>query len=137
MEERTKLRFPKTYRSLVLRYRYQALEFEHGELFGNVGDGSEQDISYRMYCDPTLSSWLIERGFLHFGRPYLGDYDPICFDTRAGITLDAPVLKFDHEDILLGRDKVHREALAPGFFEFLESVGEFDGPDRWADDWNV
>ena len=81
-------------------------------------------------ADPHLSSWLIKRGHLQFGRPYLGDDDPICFDTRAGSAADAPVLKFNHEDILMERAKVRREVLASGFIEFLESLGDFDGLDR-------
>ena len=50
LERRARHTFPRTYRSLVCRYAYTALPFKGGELLGNAGDGSDQDISYRMFC---------------------------------------------------------------------------------------
>jgi hypothetical protein len=133
IEGRVGFAFPQAFHCLVLRYEFRSLQFQFAELLGNEGDGSRDDLSGRLFLDPHLSPWLIERGLLQFARRYLGDYDPICFDVRAGTSLDAPVVRIDHEDVLCGRDQVRIEAVASGFREFLELLGDFEGDERWSE----
>jgi len=134
IERRAGLKFPKVFLSLVLRYGFPSLAFQRAELFGNIGDESRDDLAGRLFLDPHLSPWLLERGLLHFARRELARYDPICFDVRAGSPFDAPIVQVDHEDVLCSRDSVHIESVASGLFDFLDALGEFNGDERWITD---
>ena len=51
--------------------------------------------------DRALSEVLLARKLLPFGRPVDGSYDPICFDTTARRGRDCPIVRVDHESVLL------------------------------------
>ena len=106
--------------------------FDFVTLYGNDGDESDDDISKRPFLDRGLSSWLVPKGLLQFASSNI--YDPICFDNRSGNALGMPVVRVHHEDILCCRDTVHRRVVAKGFLDFLETLGEFVGDDRWSDE---
>ena len=70
-----------------------------------------------MFRDPQMSPWLAKYRLVHIGFPHIGDYDPICLDVSGTASVEAAVVRLDHEDILLERKKVHRSALAPGLVD--------------------
>lgn len=75
-----------------------------------------------MFRDRNLSPTLMKNGLLQFGRQAGGGYDPICFDMKRRVKDDAPVVRIDHEDVLIrNRLRVLAE-IAPTFEHFVEQV---------------
>src|SRR5471032_1089209 len=109
IESRLQFKLPATYRSLVARYTFPVLSFQMVELFANLGDHSETDLTVAPFRDPHLSQWLTSRKLFQVGRPSGGSYDPICVDAS---TNSPALVQLDHEGILLGRDKVSRSTVA-------------------------
>src|SRR5207247_264288 len=85
-------KFPAIYRSLVTRYTFPALLLEKVELFSNLGDGSDDDLTTAPFRDAHMSSWLISHRLLQIGRPSTGSYDPICFDLASSSNRDPAVV---------------------------------------------
>ena len=91
------------------------------ELFSNLGDMSEYDLTAAPFRDPYMGPWLINHHLLYIGHPWMGHYDPICLDLVArGADDEPPVVQLDHEDILLMHRKVARTTIAPSLFELLQ-----------------
>ena len=122
LEGRFKNPLPASFRSLITRYLFPVLEFKKLELFSNLGDGSEYDLTRAPFRDPHMSPWLIENRLIWFAHPYVGDYDPICFDVASSASDEPPIIKLDHEDILLERKKVERTPVAASFLVLLQDA---------------
>jgi hypothetical protein len=120
LEKRFKRQLPPLYRSLVLRFGLLACEVGEVELFSRLGAEDPEDITVAPFADPRLSSWLIEHGYIQFGRPATGSYDPVCFDYSVRLRASEPaVVALDHEDILLKRKKVRKRTLAANFLTLM------------------
>jgi hypothetical protein len=113
-------RLPESFRSLVTVYAFPEFDVGGISVFSNLNDGSPLDITVAPFADPFMSAWLISRGYLQFGRPDTGSYDPVCFDFSSGKN-DPPVVVLDHEDILLERRKIAVQPLAESFLELMEA----------------
>ncbi|NJD68916.1 MAG: SMI1/KNR4 family protein [candidate division NC10 bacterium] len=124
IESRLGLRFPAFFRALVSRYAFPVLDLGKVELFANLGDGSQYDLTVAPFRDPVMSPWLAEHRLLHIGFPCIGNYDPICFDLTNAGSPEPPIIKLEHEAILLARRTVGRAAIAPNFLALLaEATG--------------
>ncbi len=124
LERRFKRQLPPLYRSLVLGYGFIACEVGEVELFGNLGATDDEDITVAPFRDPHISPWLIDHAYIQFGRPATGSYDPVCFDYSAEFRGSEPtIVSLDHEDILLGRRKVQKRAVAQSFAALMELPG--------------
>jgi hypothetical protein len=120
LERRFRRSLPPLYRSVLLRFSFLACEIGEVELFGNVGIEDRDDITVAPFCDPYLSSWLIDHKYIQFGRPGTGSYDPVCFDYSVDMRGSEPaIVCLDHEDILLERKKVRKTVIADNFATLL------------------
>ena len=71
---------------------------------------------------------LSDGGFVQFGKGPDYDYDPICFDlSRRDAEGDCPVVKFDHEEILINERLVVVKELTPSFRELMKLIIEDAG----------
>src|SRR5688572_16317654 len=104
VEERLGFPLPSALRALTSHYAFPVMSLGDVELFANLGDGSDDDLTVAPFRDAHLFKWLKANRRLQFARPATGSYDPICLESRG--KLSTAVEKFDHEDILLGRNKV-------------------------------
>lgn len=120
LEQRLKLRFPSSFRSLIGRYAFPLLDIGEVELFGNEGDGSEYDLTHALFRDPYMSPWLIEHQLIHIGHPFIGNYDPVCIDLSCKDLVEPPIVQLNHEDILLERQSVSRKVIADNFLNLFE-----------------
>jgi hypothetical protein len=119
-EQNLPFRLPPTYRSLLLRYRFPAFEVGSVELFGNLDGESDDDLVVASTSDRWLSSVARGGGFIHFARPVMRNYDPICFDCRRRAkTGEAGIVRLDHEEILCNDSIRVVETIAPSFLELL------------------
>ena len=121
VESRLGFHLPNSYRALVTCYAFPVLEFDAVELFGNQGNNSRYDITSAPFRDRIMSTWLSANRLLHIGHPYIGNYDPICLDLQS-TAADPPIVRLDHEDILLERKKVRRSGVANNLIELLQTV---------------
>ena len=120
LEQRFKRKLPPLYRSLLLHFRFVSCEVGGVELFGNRGLDDPDDITVAPFSDRILSQWLIDRAYIHFGRPSTGSYDPVCFDYSGEVRGSEPkIVSLDHEDILLQRKKVQKRTVADSFGALL------------------
>jgi hypothetical protein len=83
--------FPMPYRSLIERYRFCSFEVGAVMFFANTGQDLSYELYTRVFADKHLFPKLHEHGYLEFGKPYEGSYDPICFDTSRQRRGDAPL----------------------------------------------
>ena len=119
-EQTLPYRLPPTYRSLLLRYRFPALEVGPVALFGNLDGTSYDDLVVASIRDPVLSSVARANGFVQIGCPASGSHDPVCFDlrhrTKAG---EATLVRLDHEEILVNDSIRIVETVAASFLTLL------------------
>ena len=113
-------RLPAAYRCLLSGYGFPEFEINGVMIFANLNDSSPMDITVAPFADRVMSAWLLGRGYVQFGRPASGSYDPVCFDFNFDVK-EQPVVVLDHEDILLERRKVRAEKLADSFLDLLEA----------------
>jgi hypothetical protein len=58
IERKLNHRFPLQFRSLVTRYRFSSVDLEKAELFSNLGDYSDFDLTAAPFRDTKMSPWL-------------------------------------------------------------------------------
>ena len=111
--------WPTHFRSLLDRYRFCNFEIGPLMLFSNSGHELFYELSERAFKDKGLFPTLHKNGFLQFGLPHEGNYDPVCFDMKRHNQGDAPIVQLDHEEILQwSRIRVVGE-IAPSFAQFM------------------
>jgi hypothetical protein len=73
---------------------------------------------------PTLH----KNGFLQFGLPHEGNYDPVCFDMKRRNRADAQrrqlITRISHPELYSAQDEVHPLALGE-----CEGIGELESRD--------
>ena len=75
-----------------------------------------------MFADEVLSRVLLREGFIHIGKPLDWNYDPVCFDTRARSRRgEYPLVRLDHEEILIGERVKVREKVAESFLDVMRA----------------
>lgn len=112
-------RLPRLYRSLCEGYLYAPVRVGEVELFGNDTPEGEADITRAPFQDRIMAAWLREHGYIQFGRPADGCYDPVCFDLAATSRREPAVVCLDHEAILQDRPKVGSRILASNLAALL------------------
>ncbi len=124
LEAALPLPFPRSFRSLVLRYAYPSLAIGPLQLFANTGEDRHDEMSQVILRDKRFSQTLLQHGYLQFARPDTGCYDPICFNTRIkSHRHEYPIVRMDHESILWdGRIRYVRE-IALSFLDFVMGFG--------------
>ena len=128
LEARLPSRLPSIYRCFISRFRFAELEVGPITFFANTGQQTVfRDICRASFADEGLRSVLHADGLIQFGKQAGGGYDPVCFDMKRRRAEDAPIIRVDHEAILMrGRIRVVRE-LAPSFRDLVDRAiaGEF------------
>jgi hypothetical protein len=122
LQERLPFRFPRLYHELISRYRFA--EFEVGPIMflANTGITVFNELARVIYRDDALSPKLLQNGLLQFGRAAGGSYDPVCFDMTRRKSGYAPLVRVDHEAVLV-RDRLRvNSELASNFRSFVEKV---------------
>ena len=112
--------FPQPFLSLIQRYRFCNFEVGRIMFFANTGTDLFYELSKKVFADPHLFPTMHKNGLLEFGKPFTGDYDPICFDMKREHRRDAPIVRLDHEEILINR-RIHVvEEIAPSLNAFMQ-----------------
>ena len=116
-------RLPPSFASLVRRYAFRPFEWGRIRFFGNSGTDDELDLAVGTVGDSAISRTTAVAGLIHFARPAGFSYDPICFDTRTrGKSRESPIVRLDHEAVLIKSRIDVLEQVAPSFSALLESL---------------
>jgi hypothetical protein len=124
MEARLPRRFPAVYRSLITRYIFPSFDAGGVWFFANTPEGTEYSELRTRIFDPSLFPALQRGGYVQIGNPGAGfiSYDPVCFDPSRGDNHDRPLVRIDHEGILID-DEVHiTEEVAPSLAHLMRAV---------------
>ena len=120
IEARLGFALPVSLRVLTTSYAFPSMGVGGVELFANLGDSSDDDLTVAPFKDSHLFAWLVANRRVQFARPATGSYDPVCLESRG--TRSTAVETYNHEDILLGRKKVQSMVLANSLEELLQNV---------------
>ncbi|HUO03916.1 MAG TPA: SMI1/KNR4 family protein [Candidatus Binataceae bacterium] len=121
-EERVGFSLPRPFRSLISRYRFAEFTVGPISFFANTGVNLDGELSRAVFADKGIWPFLLKIGYIQFGRPAGGSYDPVCFDTTRGKNGDAPIVRIDHEGALIRNRLSVVENIAPSFAGFMESA---------------
>jgi hypothetical protein len=126
-ESKLPARLPASFRSLITRYAFPAFEVGSLVLFANSDGHGEEELTNAVFTDRAIVEVTHNAGYIQFARPADGSYDPICFDkrVRAG-NQECPIVRLDHEAILIASRIVVGETIAKSFVEFVKSVIEMN-----------
>ena len=122
LAEKLPQQWPEPFRSLIDRYRFSNIEVGPLMLFANSGHDHFYELSKRVFADEGIFPLLHRHGLLQFGLPQEANYDPVCFNTQDRNHGDAPIVRLDHEEILL-RSRIRVvQHIAPSFIQFMQSA---------------
>ena len=113
-------KYPPTFMSLISRYIFDDFKIDNLCFFANRGDDDWYELSQAIFCDTVIFEITSSRGFLHFARPADGSYDPVCFDIRNRKKVDYPVVRLDHESILVSSEIEIKDSFYPSMLELME-----------------
>ena len=92
---------PELYESLVMSYRWLAVDLGVCRLIANPPANDLQPLADSMYSDPVMNNTLLPAGFVRFALAANECYDPICFDLSRMVDGDCPIVRMNHESILM------------------------------------
>jgi len=138
-ETRLELRLPKSFRYLLTRKTFRPFEWGPVLFFGNSETYELFNLHIAAMRDETIWQATRQVGFIVFGRPDSGSYDPICFGpSRAD--REPPIVQLDHEAILIDNRIEVVEEIAPSFVAWAERlIADGSAPlvvEEWSsDEW--
>ena len=95
------IRLPDSYRSLVSRFNFGSFDVGGVSLYGTTSNDDYEAVQVAAVQDRALYDVVRSTGFVPFGRPEGGSYDPVCFDTRRKVAHhEYPIVRLDHEQAL-------------------------------------
>ena len=111
---------PAMFRSLIARFIYPEFQWKEVVFFGNTPErigNAAHELRVALTRDRRMSEVLMANGYIQFAQPSVGSYDPVCF--QPGGAVDAPVVRLDHEEILMkGRIQIV-ERIASSFEKLI------------------
>jgi hypothetical protein len=120
LELELSIRLPDSYRSLVSRFDYGSIDVGGVTLYGTTSSGVYEPVHVAAVHDRALLDIVRPAGFVPFGRPETGSYDPVCFDARQTVAHhEYPIVRLDHEQALCHSRAKITGALAGSFRELV------------------
>jgi len=108
---------PMLYRQLVVSFRWLSVDLEIVRLLGNPPGDGLQPLANLMTADPVLENTLAPNRYVRFALA-ADCYDPICLDLNRVTNADCPVVRLNHESILM-HDKIGDVSTLFGSFRDL------------------
>jgi len=122
-EQQLPKRLPRSFGAFLRRYAF--VPFEWGPLFffGNSGADDERDFSVAVLRDSAMWNAMLGAGFVQFARPRGLSYDAVCFDiAESARNREWPIVRLDHESILVRTRIEIREQVARSFVALIEDL---------------
>jgi len=115
---------PKLFESLLLSYRWLRVEIPEVTLLGNPPGPTLEGFQHEITRDLYLYPVLFQHKLVEFGKAPGGWYDPICFDLKRSKAGDCPIVRIDHESVLIHEKPRLIKEVAPGFTALAETVAQ-------------
>ena len=112
---------PALFEECLLSFRWVRVELGVVELFGSTSDNLAAFASEVMR-DGHLFPPLFRERYVEIGKAAGGSYDPVCFDLRRSRNRDCPMVRIDHESVLVGGSPEVLSDVAPSFGAFVKSL---------------
>jgi hypothetical protein len=132
LEKRTLRTFPPSFQYFLMNYSFPVLDCGPITFFANTGADIYWELEKKLFLDPNMSPHLLRAGFLQIGNPFIGNYDPICFDCNSQ-TVEHRIVQLDHEEILCNSRIVFVGEIAPSFPDLLRGLLSSDLSRGWPD----
>jgi hypothetical protein len=113
---------PRLFEQMLLSYRWFRVGIPGVELHGNPPGPGLDGFKEEILRDANLFPVLFSHRLVEFGKAAGGHYDPICFDLNRRRSGDSPIVRVDHEAILMNRRVRVMSEVAPGFRAFAEKA---------------
>lgn len=129
LEAKLSVRFPPSFRSLVTRYIFPAIQLESMALCANTPEGTPDELR-NWATNREMWDLLLDTGYVPFGRGEIdANIDPICFDTNHALSDgEFPIVRFYHEELWIDKRVRVDEFVAPSFLDFLKK--ELESPNK-------
>jgi hypothetical protein len=115
-------RLPKLFEECLASFRWLRVEIGPIEFFAHPPGPDCEVFVAQIVRDCHLFPALFTNRYIEFGKAAGGSYDPVCFDLKRGRKQDCPLVRIDHESVLIrGEPKVVSE-IAPSFRAFVEAA---------------
>ncbi|MEM9413006.1 MAG: hypothetical protein AAGA30_17990 [Planctomycetota bacterium] len=92
---------PILFETLALSYRWLAVDLGICRLLENPPAADLQPLADAMFRDPIITNTLLPAGFVRFALAPNECYDPVCFDLSRMQDDDCPIVRMNHEVILI------------------------------------
>jgi len=116
-------RLPPSFGALMRRYAFVPFEWGPVRVFGNSGADDKGDLIVAAVRDSAIWQATTKAGFIQFATSSGVNYDPVCLDTTIRRkNRESPIVRLDHEALLIKDRVVIVEQLAPSFAALLESL---------------
>ncbi len=120
LELKLAARLPDSYRSLISRFNFGSIDVAGVSLYGSTPSDDRETVLDAAVQDTALFTVVRGAGFVPFGRPETGSYDPVCFDTRRAVAHhEYPIVRLDHERALCDSRATITGSLAGSFRELV------------------
>jgi hypothetical protein len=93
-------RLPELFELLAISYRWPILDLGVIRLLPNVRADDLRPLAAEMFADPVLNATLLPANYVRFALA-ADCYDSICFDLNRFNNGDCPVVRIEHESILM------------------------------------
>ena len=115
-------RMPKTFESCLMTFGWLPVEVGDVDLFPHHPQSGLKVFLEHVLRDKELFPYLFRERYVPFGRAAGGSYDPICFDLKRTKDRDCPLVRIDHESVLIDQTPVVTSELAPSFRVWLSGL---------------
>ena len=119
---------PRLYEHLATSYRWPEVEIGVCHLLPNLPGDDLGPLGDSMFADPVLNNTLIPNGFSRFATAPNACCDPICFDLNRFANDDCPVVRLNHESILMHDTLGDVETVFGSFRELVHAVLAIETP---------
>jgi hypothetical protein len=115
-------RMPKLFEDCLSSFGWLGVELGGIDLFPHHAQAGLDEFVSHVVHDKALFPSLFRERFVQFGRAAGGSYDPICFDLKRSKDRDCPIVRIDHESVLINEKPVVTSELAPSFRAWVEKL---------------
>ena len=118
-------RMPKLFEDCLVSFGWLTVELGGIDLFPHGPKSGLDAFMRHVMRDKELFPSLFRDRFVQFGRAAGGSYDPMCFGLKRTKDRDCPIVRIDHESVLIDQKPVVTFELAPSFRAWLAHFASF------------
>jgi len=115
-------RLPSLFESFAETYSWLDVDLRVCRLFENPPAADLVTLSNAMFADPAINNTLLPLRLVRFALAPDCCYDPICFDLSAFVGDDCPIVRLEHESILMHNRIGKRETIFDSFRDLMLTV---------------